>query len=174
MKKLGVILILLYSITDAKAQSEPAQKETYPVIIGYFSFILPMVTANKSTTTTDFSNNFQNFAIGFPVGINFLYSDKLGFSFEMIPTVKAVPGTTKMSNLLFDPGVMFRMKKNFILIPRLAFETSGRYGFTPVLTKVLKGKTFNYFISTSVPVRFGNSELTSIGANLQFGIIFKK
>ena len=48
-----------------------------------------------------------------------------------------------------------------------------RYGVTPVLNKtVLRTKALNYFVAVSTPMRAGNSEPTSIGANLQIGCIF--
>jgi hypothetical protein len=78
-----------------------------------------------------------------------------------------------MSNLLFDPGTMFRFEHGFTIITRLAFETSGRYGFTPVFNQVYaRTKYVNYFIAGSVPVRFGNSEVPSLGLNVQFGFTF--
>ncbi len=173
MKNLHLFCLLVLSCGNALSQTKIETNESYPKVVGYFSFILPVVAINKSKTTYDFSNNFDSFAIGFPVGINILYSNKLGFSFEVTPTVKATPAGIKTSNLLFDPGPMFRLKRGFAFIPRLAFETAGRYGITPVLTKVLQGNTFNYFVSVSVPVRYGNAELPSVGGNLQIGIIFK-
>jgi hypothetical protein len=137
------------------------------------SFVIPLVKINKDETTNDFENFKNNFAIGFPVGINILYNEKFGFSFEISPTIKAGNGTTRTNNLTFAPGPMFRFKHGFTFIPRLAFETSGRYGFTPVFNQIIiRTKPLNYFISLSLPARFGNNELPSIGLNLQFGVIF--
>ncbi|HEY2581038.1 MAG TPA: hypothetical protein VGI43_04490 [Mucilaginibacter sp.] len=146
-------------------------KPTYPKTVGYLSFILPLVTLQNGTTTTNFSNNTTS--IGFPVGVNILYSDKFGFSYEFTPTIKASGGTSKVSNLLFDPGTMFRFEHGFTIITRLAFETSGRYGFTPVFNQVYaRSKYVNYFVALSLPNRFGNSEAYSIGLNLQIGFTF--
>jgi len=125
-------------------------------------------TPNFKETTT----------IGFPVGLNVYYSDKFAFSYEFTPSIVAQkpsgkPGASKTSNLLFDPGPMFRFKNNFNIIARLAFETAGRYGFTPVFNKVyLKTKAVNYFVALSLPARFGNNAPASIGANVQFGFTF--
>jgi hypothetical protein len=78
-----------------------------------------------------------------------------------------------MSNLLFDPGTMFRFDHGFTFISRLAFETSGRYGFTPVFNQVYaRTKYVNYFIAGSLPARFGNGAPASIGFNVQFGFTF--
>jgi hypothetical protein len=164
----------------AQSASDPAVKNTattpaYPYVKGYLSFIFPVVTINKNETTPNFK---ETTTIGFPVGVNVYYSDRFGFSYEFTPSIVASkptgkPGTSKTSNLLFDPGPMFRFKNSFTIITRLAFETAGRYGFTPVFNKVyLKTKAVNYFIAGSLPVRFGNSAPASIGASVQFGFIF--
>lgn len=160
---------------SAKAQQyinpAPAVKPTYPRVVGYLSFILPLVTYSDGSTTTNFSK--QTSSIGFPVGVNVLYSDKFGFSYEITPTIKASGGTSKMSNLLFDPGTMFRFEHGFTIITRLAFETQGRYGLTPVFNQVYaRTKDVNYFVALSLPNRWGNSAAYSIGLNLQIGFIF--
>jgi len=148
---------------------QAAAKTTYPKVVGYLSFILPLVTVSNSTTF-----NFNGTTtIGFPVGVNVLYSDKFGFSYEFTPNIKATNGTSKMSDILFDPGTMFRFQHGFTLITRLAFDTNGRYGFTPVFNQVyLRTKDVNYFVAMSLPARFGNSESSSVGLNLQFGFTF--
>jgi hypothetical protein len=159
------------SIVQQPVGPSPNTKPTYPKTVGYLSFILPLVTLQNGTTTTNFSNNTTS--IGFPVGVNILYSDKFGFSYEFTPTIKASGGTSKMSNLLFDPGTMFRFEHGFTIITRLAFETSGRYGFTPVFNQVYaRSKFVNYFVALSLPNRFGNSTAYSIGLNLQIGFTF--
>jgi hypothetical protein len=165
------ILLLLHMISFAQPQPQPSP--TYPKTVGYLSFILPMVTANKDKTTNDFSGGVNQFAIGFPVGVNVLFSDHFGFSYEITPTIQASPGTTKTSKILFDPGPMFRFSHGFTIITRLAFETAGRYGFTPVFNEVYaRTKVANYFVALSLPARFGNSELPTLGLNLQLGLIF--
>jgi hypothetical protein len=78
-----------------------------------------------------------------------------------------------MSNLLFDPGTMFRFQHGFTIITRLAFETSGRYGFTPVFNQVYaRTKAVNYFVALSLPTRFADAEPFSLGLNLQLGFTF--
>lgn len=149
-------------------QTTPAQ---YPKVVGYLSFILPVVTLQNGTTTANFSNGTSN--IGFPVGVNVLYSDKFGFSYEFTPNIEVSGGTSKVNKILFDPGTMFRFNHGFTIISRLAFDTGGRYGFTPVFNQVyLRTKDVNYFVALSVPARFGNSEASSVGLNLQIGFIF--
>jgi hypothetical protein len=147
----------------------------YHVVKTYLSFIIPWVTVNKNATTTEFETATT---IGFPVGINIYYSKHFGFSYEITPSVtwqKSIgkSGTSKTSNLLFDPGPIFRFAHGFNIIPRLAFETQGRYGFTPVFNKVyLRTSDVDYWFSVSLPARFGNNAPASIGANLQIGFTF--
>jgi len=151
---------------DAKMAKKPA----YPRAVGYLSFIIPIVTFSNTTT---YNFNKGTASIGFPVGVNVLYSDKFGFSYEFTPTIKSTGGASKVSNILFDPGTMFRFEHGFTFISRLAFETSGRYGFTPVFNQVYaRSKGVNYFVALSTPVRFGNATDASVGLNVQFGFTF--
>jgi len=148
---------------------------TYPYTKGYLSFIIPWVTIQGKTVTPEFKTATT---IGFPFGVLVYYSATFGFSFEITPSIMyehqtAKSPTSKTSNVLFDPGPMFRFKHGWTFIPRLAFETGGRYGVTPVLNKIVaRTKVVNYFVAVSAPMRAGNSEPTSIGANLQIGFIF--
>jgi hypothetical protein len=155
-------------MTRATVQKESV-KPAYPKVVGYLSFIVPLVTIANTTTY-----NFQGTTrIGFPVGVNVLYSEEFGFSYEFTPYIQAGNGTSKVSYILFDPGTMFRFQHGFTIITRLAFETTGRYGFTPVFNKVYaRTKDVNYFVALFTPVRFGNSAPSSIGLNVQFGFTF--
>jgi len=178
MKKWKLTIALITGLSyfgqlQGQSQSEPAP--VYHQVKGYLSFIIPMVTFNKNETTTQFE---KATTIGFPFGINIYYGEKFGFSLEITPTIQwsqpsGGQSTSKTSNVLFDPGPMFRFRNNFTIITRLAFETQGRYGFTPVFNKVyLKTKDVNYFVALSLPARFGNSQPASVGINLQFGFTF--
>ena len=180
-KNILFISVILCSVHNLFAQSTPEASPAstpatiYPKTVGYMSFIIPWVTINKNTTTTEFQSATT---IGFPVGVNILYSKSFGFSYEITPSVQwANPsgktGTSKTSNLLFDPGPIFRFKNGFNIITRLAFETQGRYGFTPVFNKVYaRTKAMDYWFSLSLPTRFGNSDPASVGLNLQIGFTF--
>jgi hypothetical protein len=150
--------------------SNATPPKTYPRAVGYLSFIVPIVAIDKNSTTYNFNGTTR---IGFPVGVNVLYSDRFGFSYEFTPTISSTSSTSKVSNILFDPGTMFRFDHRFTIITRLAFETAGRYGFTPVFNQVYaRSKYVNYFIAGSLPVRFGNAAPASIGLNVQFGFTF--
>jgi hypothetical protein len=171
-----IILIYLAAPGTLFAQSqEPVAKPNYPYVKGYLSFIIPWVTMNKNETVTEFE---KATTVGFPVGMNIYYSDRFGFSFEITPVVvwsqpSGMPGASKTSNLVFDPGPVFRFNHGFNIITRLAFETQGRYGFTPVFNKVYeRTRAVDYWFSLSFPARFGNNQPASIGLNLQIGFTF--
>ena len=170
------LFIIIFSIVF-KTYSQTTVN-TYPpfhLTKTYFSVIIPWVSINKNTTTTEFQTATT---LGFPVGINVYYTKHFGISYEINPQVQwqkseGKVGTSKANNLVFDPGPIFRFDHGFNFIPRLAFETSGRYGFTPVFNKVyLKTSAVDYWLSLSLPTRFGNSLPSSVGLSLQIGFTF--
>jgi hypothetical protein len=143
---------------------------TYPRITGYVGIMHPIVTFGNGGTHTNFDGAYVG---GLPTGINIWKSPKIGFSFEVVPFIRAAEGSSKMNNFLFHPGLLVSLGHGFTLANRAAFETSGRYGLTPVLNKVIKkNKDSNYFIAIPVPARFGNDQVATIGIGFQFGIAF--
>ena len=82
----------LNSIAQSMAGGSPDStkavvKPAYPRVVGYLSFILPLETFSSGSFTPDFNGTTK---IGFPVGVNVLYSDKFGFSYEITPTLVKV------------------------------------------------------------------------------------
>ncbi len=162
-------LLVLGSFKTFAQQS--STENTYPKIAGYMGILHPINTWSADGTIT--GNFGAIYTIGFPTGINILKSDKIGFSFEFVPTIRSENGVSKMNNFLFHPGLMFRFKHGLTLVTRAAFETSGRYGFTPVFNKVVKkNKHSNYFVAIPFPVRFGNDRPTTYTLGFQFGVGF--
>jgi hypothetical protein len=159
-------ILLLFILKSSFAQ----QLATYPRVTGYFSIVQPLAT----WTSSGISSNFGNvYIVGFPFGINILKSDQFGVSFEMAPTIRTEKNISKVSSVLFHPGALFRFKHGFTFIGRVAFETNGRFGVTPVFNKVIKkGKDASLFVSVPFPVRFGNDQATSISTGLQLGVSF--
>ncbi|HSC53378.1 MAG TPA: hypothetical protein VLC98_07160 [Phnomibacter sp.] len=143
---------------------------TYPKITGYVGIVHPIVTFSDGETHTNFTDNY---IVGMPIGLNLWKNPKIGFSMEFVPNIRAENNTSKMSNLLVHPGVLVALGKGFVFAGRAAFETSGRYGFTPVLNKtVIKSKNTSYFVALPLPVRFGNNLPTSFTIGFQFGVAF--
>ena len=158
---------LLISITGY-SQQIPAQ--TYPKIAGYVGIVHPIVTFSSDGTHTNFKDSY---IVGMPIGINLWKSAKIGFSSEIVPFIKATSSGSKVNNVLFHPGVLVALGNGFTFAGRAAFETSGRYGLTPVFNKVVKkNKGSSYFIAVPLPARFGNDLPSSFGIGFQFGISF--
>lgn len=167
--RFNLILVLLFLFHSAELDAQEAAP-VYPKVAGYFSIVHPIVSISEKETSTNFSSSYT---IGFPTGVNVVKSDKIAFSFEITPFIRAENGSSKVYNTLFHPGVIFRFKNGFGVTARAAFETSGRYGMTGVLSKVLKkNKSSSYFIATPFPIRFRNNNPASVGFALQLGISF--
>lgn len=142
----------------------------YPKIVGYGSVLHPIMAYDGKDVTYNFKNVYT---VGFPIGLNLLKNDKIGYSFEVAPFLKVQNDTSKVNFILFHPGVIFRFKHNFNAVARIAFESSGRFGFTPVISKVLiKTKNVNYFVAASAPLRTGNGRPTTLGFAFQLGFTF--
>lgn len=98
---------------------------------------------------------------------------KDGFSFEVVPNIRVQGDSDKVTNLLFHPGVLVALGNGYTFAGRAAFESSGRYGITPVLNKtVIKSDNCSYFVAVPLPVRFGNDHPASFTVGFQFGIAF--
>jgi len=165
LKKYSLVLcILLTHVNISFSQSST------PKIGVYASIVHPIVAFSSDGPSYNFKDYY---AVGFPFGINYWKTSNVGFSFELSPFIKSENGTSKMSYLLFHPGVLVALGKGYTFVGRMAFETSGRYGVTPVFNKVFaRGKSCSYFIAVPLPVRFGNDKPTSASVGLQFGISF--
>jgi hypothetical protein len=167
IKTLAFLVLLLFNLKASSQQTTTS----YPKITGYVGVLHPLATfAVGDKPHYNFDGTYVG---GLPTGINIWKSAKIGFSMEFVPFVRAGNGSSKMSNFLFHPGVLFSLGHGFTLATRAAFETSGRYGLTPVLNKIVrKNKASSYFVAVPLPARFGNDQPSSIGIGFQFGIIF--
>ncbi|MFN8414855.1 MAG: hypothetical protein U0U66_00840 [Cytophagaceae bacterium] len=155
---------------DSSATQKQKQIHSYPEIKGYVGLVSPIYMFSNDGNTL---NGKHNFVIGNPWGINIWKSKRFGFSFEFTPFLKIDKNNSKMSNFVFHPGILYRLGHEFTFIGRVAYETSGRYGFTPIINKVIKRTPTNtFFIAVLLPARFGNGQAVSIATALQIGIGF--
>jgi hypothetical protein len=169
MRKLVFLLVTIF-LLPINGLCQIKEQNTQQKVTGYVGILHPIVTANSKGMHTNFEHVY---AVGIPVGVNLWKSERIGFSVEFVPLIQASDSNTKMSNILFHPGAVFKIGNGFSIAVRLAFEQSGRYGFTQVLNKtVIKKKTHSCFIAVPLPVRFGNDQPPSISAGFQFGIAF--
>ncbi|RZK18859.1 MAG: hypothetical protein EOO86_09085 [Pedobacter sp.] len=144
--------------------------QTYPRLAGYIGIVHPIVTLSPDGTHTNFKDSYT---VGMPIGINIWKSGKIGFSSEIVPIIKATNSSSRVSNVLFHPGILVALGNGFTFAGRAAFETSGRYGLTPVINKVVKKNIgSSYFVAVPLPVRFGNDQPSSFSFGFQFGIAF--
>ncbi|WP_214229254.1 hypothetical protein [Pedobacter sp. B4-66] len=168
-RKTILFTILLYVILSTTAIAQQHQT-TYPKITGYVGIVHPLVSFSTDGTHTNFKDSY---IVGLPIGINIWKSDKIGFSSEIVPFIKATSTNSKVNNVLFHPGILVALGDGFTFAGRLAFETSGRYGITPVFNKVIKkNKACSYFVAIPLPARFGNDQSSTYGIGFQFGISF--
>ncbi|MBE8723416.1 hypothetical protein C4F50_00540 [Flavobacterium sp. KB82] len=163
MKPTLLFIMLFISITSFS-------QETYPKITGYFGIYHPIITTSSEQTNLNFRDYY---AVGFPTGINIWKSSKIGFSFEIVPNIRVQGASDKVTNIVFHPGVLVALGNGYTFAGRMAFESGGRYGFTPVLNKtVIKNKNSSYFVAVPLPVRFGNDHPATFTVGFQFGIAF--
>ena len=160
-----LFLAILFSLSfNAFSQT------VYPKITGYFGILHPIVTFSDEQTNVNFRDYY---AVGFPTGINIWKNQKIGFSFEVVPNIKVQGNSDKVTNLLFHPGVLVALGHGYTFAGRAAFESSGRYGITPVINKtIIKSDKCSYFAAIPLPVRFGNNHPASFTIGFQFGIAF--
>lgn len=143
---------------------------TYPKITGYFGILHPIATFSSEQTSVNFRDYY---AVGFPTGINIWKSPKIGFSLEIAPNIRVQGDSDKVTNLLFHPGVLVALGHGYTFAGRAAFESSGRYGITPVINKtIIKSDNCSYFAAIPFPIRFGNDHPASFTVGFQFGIAF--
>ena len=154
----------------AQSQNSLPTPPTYPRMVGYLGILHPLATWNEKGIETNFTDYY---VVGFPIGLNLWKTKQIGFSVEIVPLIRAQNGTSRVANVLFHPGVLVNLGHDFTFAGRLAFETGGRYGVTPVLNKIVKrGQTLSYFLAVPLPIRFGNDLPTSATLGLQGGIVF--
>lgn len=168
---LSAAALLLLTLLSVSAHSQtPPPPHDYPRTVLYQGILHPIVTFSQDAPVVNFKTFYQ---VGFPVGVNVWKTAKLGYSLEVVPFIRAEAGISRMNNVLFHPGLLLGLGKGYTLASRLAFETAGRYGLTPVLNKVVKrNENTNYFVAIPIPVRFGNDRPTSVTLGFQFGIAF--
>ena len=154
-----------------KPVAPPPAPPALPKLVTYMCFYLPVVSTNSTKTTWNFNGTFT---IGLASGINILYSDRFGFSFDIGAAVSTTNGLSKVTNVVFDPGPIFRLRHGYSIITRIALESAGRFGESTVFAKAItSSKTNSLFVALGIPIRFGNNLPASIGATLFFGIAFK-
>lgn len=142
---------------------------------GHVGFVIPWVTHGGGTTTTQ----FDEYNIGFPVGVTFKGQGHFAVDLEMVPFVSQKPHQV---TLLVDPGILYSLEHGVTLGVRLAFSVnSATTGFIPLINKSWKFKNQNqffkaYFVEADFPIQFsrptGGPSANSITFATHFGLGF--
>ncbi|WP_299366353.1 hypothetical protein [Winogradskyella sp.] len=165
-----VFLLYLLWLSDVLTAQNQSNSEDDSRIRTFFSVVHPIVSYSKNAPSYNFDGQYE---IGFPTGVNFIQSEKIAFSIELVPSIEVIDNLSRMSGLLFHPGIIYRNIGGFNFLTRLAFNTNGRYGFTLVANKpIIKKDGITYFLATPIPIRFGNDNPTSLTIGFQFGVSF--
>jgi hypothetical protein len=120
---------------------------------GHVGFVIPWVTHGGGTTTTQ----FDQYNLGFPVGVTFKGQGHFAVDLEMIPFVSQKPHET---TLVVDPGILYGLDHGVTLGVRAAFSINEpQVGFIPLVNKSWKFKNQHsffkaYFVEADFPVQF--------------------
>ena len=142
---------------------------------GHVGFVVPWVTHANGQTTTQ----FDEYNIGFPVGVTFKGQGHFAVDLEMVPFVSQDPHAV---TLLVDPGILYGLDHGFTVGLRAAFSVnSPTVGFIPLINKSWKFKNQNsffkaYFVEADFPVQFsrptGGAATNSFTFATHFGLGF--
>ncbi|GCD78742.1 hypothetical protein JCM31826_22240 [Thermaurantimonas aggregans] len=115
-------------------------------------------------------------SVGFPVGVNFWIAKNFAFSIEFVPSVRLNEHVDQVNNsitttgLLFHPGFTYTFSDHYGFSARIAFESNGQVGFTPVIGRTFYHlKNSNFSVSIPFPFRFGGNLPTTLSVGLQLG-----
>ncbi|HRN56227.1 MAG TPA: hypothetical protein PLL71_07230 [Agriterribacter sp.] len=158
---LCLVLLLAGISHNALAQTKTEQPGSPLQVGGYFGVLHPVATLQSGAVKMNFDNSYT---VGFVAGINIQKNLKYGYTFEIIPVIEATSQTSKVKSLVFQPGIYFPLKKGWRMINRFSFETTGRYGITPAVSKTLLRRNHPVALIVPIPLRFGNAQDFSAGA----------
>lgn len=164
--QLVLFAIFMLPFTHAFSQESEGKQPTTK-IQGYFAVFHPIDGYNTPP-------NFKDvYVVGFPIGINVFKKEKIGYSLELFPFIQADSTGSKVSKIVFHPGVVFPLKHGWGFTGRVAFESTGRYGLTQVLSKaIIRTKSGALGAALVVAERFGNGLPTSVSYGIGIGLSF--
>jgi hypothetical protein len=80
---------------------------------------------------------------------------------------------SKVNTVLIHPGIYYNLPHKFRAYTRLAFETSGRFGYTLILSKAfLSINKSSIYTSLPIAFRHGNQKPFSTSVGILVGITF--
>ncbi|MFN6946595.1 MAG: hypothetical protein ACK4ND_16730 [Cytophagaceae bacterium] len=106
---------------------------------------------------------------GFPVGVNFWLNKKIAFSIEVVPFLQ-INDPIRAEGLLIHPGFIYNISSKSSLSGRLAFESNGQIGITPIFAhNIYQLEQSALFLAIPFPIRFGNNMPPNFAAGLVIG-----
>lgn len=159
-----ILLVLGGGQSMLTMANEPAPKSEYPMkISAYVGMVHPVANLQSGKVKANFSDSYN---VGLPIGINFQKSPKVGLSFEVAPNITATDSIAKVQSFLLHPGVFFPLDKGWRVTKRIAYDSNGRFGFTPSVSKVLLQGNQTLSLTMPFPFRFGNGQAASMGTSV--------
>ncbi len=144
---------------------------------GHIGMVIPWVTHGGGQTTTQ----FDEYNIGFPIGVTFKGQGHFAVDLETIPFVTQNKFSHSV-NFVVDPGILYSLEHGVTLGLRAAFSVnSNQVGFIPLINKSWKFKNQNqffkaYFVEADFPIQFnrppGAPATNSITFATHFGLGF--
>jgi len=166
-KTLSIVGLVVCLLGSVYGQAH-AQSAEFPLKInGYFGVLHPIATLQGGQVTTNFD---EAYTVAFPTGINVQRNTGMGFSFEIVPTIKTNSQRSSVSSVAIQPGIAFPLKNGWTFVNRVSFETTGRYGITPVISKVIVPGKNAVSCVVPIPVKFGNQQPASVTAAVLFTV----
>ncbi|MEK6511170.1 hypothetical protein [Myroides odoratimimus] len=163
VKDFLIVLVVMLFTSTSMAQEHNKNNDFPLKISGYFGLFHPIVTLQG----TDITMNLEHaYTVGFVTGISFQKNVTYGYSLEIVPVIEATRHENKVKNVVIQPGVYFPLEKGWTLTNRLSFETNGRYGITPSISKVLVKRNQTISVTVPFPVRFGNNNSISVATGV--------
>lgn len=142
---------------------------------GHVGFVIPWVTHVGGQT----NSIFDNFAIGFPIGVTFKGKGRMALDLEMVPSFSQNPHSV---TLTVDPGLVWSVNHGVAVGLRAAFDVnSATVGFIPLVNKSWKFKDQThffkaYFVEADLPVKFnrptGGPATNAVTFATHFGLGF--
>lgn|SRR5690606_1185140 len=160
------LLLLTAFSTSIFAQTGPKYDQQLN-ISGYFGLVHPIATLQGGDVRMNFDDSYS---IGFVTGINFQKNPKYGYTLEIVPTIVSTSKASSVKNIVVQPGVYFPFRNGWKFTNRLSFETSGRYGVTPSISKVLIKGSHPLALTIPISLRFGNEQDFSLGSAVLFTV----
>lgn len=162
-----ILCLVVFFISTINGQDKSQLNEFPLKISAYFGLVHPVATVQSSDVKMNFDNGY---VVGFVSGISFQKNPKYGYSLEIVSLIEANSQINKVTNIVIQPGIYFPLKKGWTFTHRFSFETSGRYGVTPSISKVLIKGDHPVSFTIPIPMRFGNEQEFSVGTAVLFTI----